>query len=980
MASITFDGQSFIVDGRRLWLVGGTIQYARLSRDQWADRIWAAKQAGLNTITTSIVWARHEPRAGQFDFTGDNDIRHFVQLIQQAGMHCVLRVGPFVGGGFDFGGLPAWIPSVKDVKLRTANQPFLEASSRFISAVAKQVRDLQVTVPQFPGDTHGGPIVLVQSEMGWTCGHDVLAHGYLGELNRYIHESGFEVPVINANNLWEGVEGEVDGWVGNRDLAATVRQLSSVRPNQPRMVVQYDVADSATWGDEAPEGVSPDRLRRDLMSVLACAGQFNVEPFAGGTSFAFSGGRLPDGLSRFTVTGIDTHAPINAGGTRGELYQPLRTVATFASRFGRVLSHLESRKPAITIHPNTGATPAKRGQPDVVSHTVIHASGSQGNIAFVFAGKNMGERPVDLLLGDGTSLPVYLGDQPVACCLIDVRLHGRSQLDYCNLSAFASVGRVFVAYGPAGSPARLSINGAPFELEVPSGETPTIIEHENIVCVICTPAHLDKIQVLDDAVLIGAVETTIGGNAVVAGEKDVVTRLQANGEIIRCRIGDKPPAPLPPPAPVKEDPKAKKGAKPAPKKKGAEQPLPPPPPPPAPRPPVMLKSASRTPKNPELSHWTSAETTDYTEGNSARFASIAGPGELSSLGAPYGYGWYKLALRSPAAGKIDCVVPGGGDRLSFFIDGKPAGVMGRGPGTKIELGLPLKRAEQTVVILAENMGRFAGGPHMLDPKGVLDHLYETKPVKLGKPTLEKVEKPSGGDGAQSGGGINVLSVQSPILGVHQGDVTEPQRITFHISKRRSPVLVRLKPGAYRGLIVLNEVPLRYFDATGPGSITIEAEKLGRATNTLQLAILGADPVAAVKDLADALEVVELVTNITEKAAWSFAKWERPAESAYKPLRGHSHGKGPEWFRATFSTNAGTTPLWFVTSGLSKGQLYVNGRHIGRFFTQTADGQDVGPQTDLLIPPAALKAEGLNEIVIFDEHGHLPSKTKLVFRA
>ena len=38
MASITFDGHSFIVDGRRLWLVGGTIQYARLSRDQWASR------------------------------------------------------------------------------------------------------------------------------------------------------------------------------------------------------------------------------------------------------------------------------------------------------------------------------------------------------------------------------------------------------------------------------------------------------------------------------------------------------------------------------------------------------------------------------------------------------------------------------------------------------------------------------------------------------------------------------------------------------------------------------------------------------------------------------------------------------------------------------------------------------------------------------------------------------------------------------
>ncbi|HZW08179.1 MAG TPA: beta-galactosidase [Phycisphaerales bacterium] len=973
MASITFDGQSFIVDGRRLWLVGGTIQYARLCRDQWAGRIQAAKHAGLNTITTSVVWARHEGRAGQFDFTGDNDIRHFVQLIQQAGMHCILRVGPFVGGGFDFGGLPAWVPALKDVKLRTANQPFLEASSRFINAVAKQVRDLQVTVPQFPGDTHGGPIVLVQSEAGWTCGHDALAHGYLGELNRYIHESGFEVPIVNANNLWEGVEGEVDGWVGNRDLAAVVRQLSSVRPNQPRMVVEYDVSDAPVWGDEEPKGVSPDRLQRDLMSVLACAGQFNVEPFAGGTNFAFSGGRLPEGTSRFVATDPDEHAPLSAGGARGELYRPLRTVATFASRFGRVLSHLDARRPAIALHPGSASAPAKRGQPDAASHAVIHASGSQGSVAFIFAGRNMGDKPVDLLLGDGTSLPVWLGDQPTACCLVDVRLHGRSQLDYCNLSAFAQVGRVFVAYGPAGSQARLSINGSPLELEVPSGDTPSIVDHENILCVICTPAHLEKIQITDDAVLVGAVDVAGAGSPVVAGEKDVVLRLLTTGEVVKSRFGDKPVAPPPPPPPPKEEPKPKKPAPVKKGKKGVEPLPPPPPPPPAPRPPVVVRGMGvKAPRNPELSHWTSASTDDYTQGTSARYASIAGPAELSGLGAPYGYGWYRIALRSPANGKTDVLVPGGGDRLAFFIDGKPAGIMGLGAGARSELSLPLKRAEQTIVVLAENMGRFAGGAHMLDPKGVLDHLYEVKPVKLGRPTLERIE-------SEAGGGINVLSVQAPIHGVHQGDVTEPQRVTFHVSKRRSRVVLRLKPGAYRGLIVINDVPLRYFDNSGPGSIVIEADKLAKSTNTVQLAVLGADPAQAVKDLAEAVEMLECMENVTQNGQWSFAKWERPPESAYHALRGHSHGKGPEWFRATFNGASVSAPLYLATTGLSKGQLYVNGRHIGRYFTATADGHAVGPQNELLIPPAALKADGVNEVVLFDEHGHLPSRAKLVYK-
>jgi hypothetical protein len=500
------------------------------------------------------------------------------------------------------------------------------------------------------------------------------------------------------------------------------------------------------------------------------------------------------------------------------------------------------------------------------------------------------------------------------------------------------------------------------------------VDHENILCVVCTPAQIEKLQVTDDAVLFGAVDVTAAGNPVVLNEKDVVTRLLASGEIIKSRFGDKVAAPAPLPPPPKEDPKAKKP--PVKKgKKGAEVVPPPPPPPPAPRPPVVVRPAGalRAPKNPELGTWTSAHTDDYTLGKSARYASIAGPAELSGLGAPYGYGWYRIALRTPVGGKTEVTVPGGGDRLSFFIDGKPAGVMGLGPGAKPELGLPLKRAEQTIVVLAENMGRFAGGAHLLDYKGVVDHLYEVKPVKLSKPTLERID-------SEAGGGINVLSVQAPIHGVHQGDVTEPQRVTFHISKRRSRVVVRLKPGAYRGLIVINDVPLRYFDNTGPGSIVIEADKLAKTTNTIQLALLGGDPAAAVKDLADALEVLECVENVTQNGQWSFAKWERPPESAYHALRGHSHGKGPEWFRTTFTVNGTGAPLYFTTAGLSKGQLYVNGRHVGRYFTATEDGHDVGPQTELLIPSSALKHDVANELVIFDEHGHLPSRAKLVYKA
>ena len=85
MPSVTFDGRSFMLDGRRVWLVSGAIHYIRVPRDLWADRIHAAKLAGLNTIETPVFWNHHEARPGKFDFKGDHDLRHFVKLIGEAG-------------------------------------------------------------------------------------------------------------------------------------------------------------------------------------------------------------------------------------------------------------------------------------------------------------------------------------------------------------------------------------------------------------------------------------------------------------------------------------------------------------------------------------------------------------------------------------------------------------------------------------------------------------------------------------------------------------------------------------------------------------------------------------------------------------------------------------------------------------------------------------------------------------------------------
>ena len=81
MPTVTHDGRSFLVDGRRVWLASGSISYSRVPRESWRDRVHAAKSAGLNCVDIPIFWNRHEPRPNKFDFKGDNDLRHFIEIV-----------------------------------------------------------------------------------------------------------------------------------------------------------------------------------------------------------------------------------------------------------------------------------------------------------------------------------------------------------------------------------------------------------------------------------------------------------------------------------------------------------------------------------------------------------------------------------------------------------------------------------------------------------------------------------------------------------------------------------------------------------------------------------------------------------------------------------------------------------------------------------------------------------------------------------
>ena len=107
MASVTHDGHTFSIDGRRVWVVSGTVHYARIPPELWRARLLAARRAGLNCIETPVVWGLHEPHPGHIEFGGAVDLGKFLKLVHELVMHAIVRVGPYVGEGYDLGGLPS---------------------------------------------------------------------------------------------------------------------------------------------------------------------------------------------------------------------------------------------------------------------------------------------------------------------------------------------------------------------------------------------------------------------------------------------------------------------------------------------------------------------------------------------------------------------------------------------------------------------------------------------------------------------------------------------------------------------------------------------------------------------------------------------------------------------------------------------------------------------------------------------------------
>ena len=69
--TLTADGWSFLLDGRRFIPVSGEFHFSRYPREEWRDELLKMKAGGINIVSTYVFWNLHEPQPGKFEFSGD---------------------------------------------------------------------------------------------------------------------------------------------------------------------------------------------------------------------------------------------------------------------------------------------------------------------------------------------------------------------------------------------------------------------------------------------------------------------------------------------------------------------------------------------------------------------------------------------------------------------------------------------------------------------------------------------------------------------------------------------------------------------------------------------------------------------------------------------------------------------------------------------------------------------------------------------
>jgi len=339
-------GESFLLDGKPFVIRGGEMHFSRIPREHWRDRLRMLKAMGLNTVGTYLFWNLHEPRPGEFDFSGRNDIAAFVRIAREEGLWVIIRPGPYSCAEWEFGGFPSWLLKTPDMRVRTSDPRYVAAATRYLHEVGRQLAPLQVT--------QDGPIIMVQVENEYgSFGSD---HGYMRSVRDALLQGGFDVTLYTADGatpkmLDGGTLPDVLPVINfGGDPAGNFEAFARFRSNVPRMAGEYYPGWFDHWGDEHHTG-NIDKIRSDIGWMLERDISFSLYMFHGGTTFGFMNGANYSDKEPYQpdTSSYDYGAPLDEAGRPTPAYHALRELIGQHLQPGEKLPAVPASPPIIAI-------------------------------------------------------------------------------------------------------------------------------------------------------------------------------------------------------------------------------------------------------------------------------------------------------------------------------------------------------------------------------------------------------------------------------------------------------------------------------------------------------------------------------------------------------------------------------------------------------------------------------------------------------
>jgi beta-galactosidase GanA len=190
--SVTYDGYSFLVDGKRTYLWSGEFHYFRLpSPDLWLDIFQKMKAAGFNATSLYFDWGYHSAAPGRYDFSGVRDVDKLLDYAQQAGLYVIARPAPYINAEVDSGGLPGWL-TTKDERNRSDDPKFLAYADEWLTQIDTVIARHQLT-------NGTGSVIAYQVENEYYNGSDA-GRTYMKHLEDKARADGITVPLTGNNN------------------------------------------------------------------------------------------------------------------------------------------------------------------------------------------------------------------------------------------------------------------------------------------------------------------------------------------------------------------------------------------------------------------------------------------------------------------------------------------------------------------------------------------------------------------------------------------------------------------------------------------------------------------------------------------------------------------------------------------------------------------------------------------------------------